>query len=177
MKNETHRILLFFYRLLTVIEFDLQKTFFQYLKLLKKYDTFLKAADKNMICIDRFKPDILTLYTFNEFLDDEYQKYDGYFGSKFIFNCFDKIFLDFLNKEEDALVYDIILKKRGGDKIKLYFEWSSEFLYTGPEPRKYIRFLRTHFNRLDIVKILQKLNFEISLYVDYSWLEIFFKKK
>lgn len=80
----TNRTLLFFYRLLTVIEFDLQKTFFQYLKLLKENDSFLKAADKNMICIDRFEPDILTLYQFDGFFDDEHKKNYGYFGSNFI---------------------------------------------------------------------------------------------
>lgn len=80
----TNRTLLFFYRLLTVIEFDLQKTFFQYLKLLKENDSFLKAADINMICIDRFEPDILSLYRFDGFSNDEYQKYNCYFGSNFI---------------------------------------------------------------------------------------------
>lgn len=173
----TNRMLLFFYRLLTVIEFDLQKTFFQYLKLLKENDSFLKAADKNMICIDRFEPDNLGLYRFDGFYNDEYQKYNCYFGSNFISQCFDKLFLDFSNNDDYTITYDILLKRSGDfDTIKLYLEWDNEFLIE-QNPRKYIDFLRMYFNRLYVITILKKMNFEILLRVDYDLLEIFFKKK
>lgn len=70
-----------------------------------------------------------------------------------------------------------MLKRSGDfDTIKLYLEWDNEFLIER-NPRKYIDFLRMYFNRLYVITILKKMNFEILLRVDYDSLEIFFKKK
>lgn len=169
-----------FYRLINVIDFDLQRTIFQYLRLFNIYNSFLPKGKESYLYIDR-KPE--SGVDFGSYIVSEVVNYLQTeknavvpFNSEFISKLMNEIFFEYTDDNE--LFYEIqIHSSSWANEIVLNMWWEYDLFDYVMNFDKYNNILENYCNGLYTMQVLQKFNFELKVGASWQHLHLRFFKK